>query len=52
MPFGKRGEHKSRLFELMYDDTCANCAEEMLAGDRAGYAEDELVCEECWKEAG
>lgn len=48
MPFGKRGESKSRLFEAMYQQECDECGIFILGGDKAGFKNDVLVCEECW----
>lgn len=48
MPYGKRGANRSRLFEAMYSGECEICAGEIEPGDKAGYKDDEFVCEECW----
>jgi hypothetical protein len=50
MPFGKRGESKSRLFEAMYGSECEHCGWSIEPGDKAGYKDDEFVCEECWNQ--
>lgn len=39
------------LFSCAYDGFCEDCGNQLLEGDRAGYVESTLFCEDCWHNA-
>lgn len=40
------------LFNLLYSGYCRECGSDMDEGDKAGYVDGDLLCEDCWREAG
>lgn len=55
MSFGQKLSERPRrgpLFKIAYDDYCRECGDECDEGDRMGYVDDEICCEDCWEEAG